>query len=49
MALPYMTAKATSGNKKKKAAKKAPKGSHRMPNGKLMKGAKHSTKKKGKK
>ena len=50
MALPYMTAKATSGGKKKKkAAKKAPKGYHRMPNGKLMKGAKHPTKKKGKK
>lgn len=31
------------GNKNKK---KTPKGFHRMPNGKLMKGAKHPTKKK---
>jgi hypothetical protein len=33
----------------KKAIKKAPKGSHRMPNGKLMKGSKHPTKKPKKK
>ena len=34
--------------KKRKAAKKkkAPKGYHRMPNGKLMKGASHGRKKK---
>jgi hypothetical protein len=44
MPLPYATAKATGGKKKK-----TPKGYHRMPNGKLMKGAKHGTKKKGKK
>lgn len=29
-----------------KKNKKTPKGYHRMPNGKLMKGAKHKTKKK---
>ncbi len=35
---------------KKKTTKKAvPKGFHRMPNGKLMKGAKHPTKKTTKK
>ena len=33
----------------KKTTKKAPKGTHRMPNGKLMKGAKHPTKKPKKK
>tara|TARA_R110000744_G_scaffold139372_1_gene250370 strand:- start:25 stop:144 length:120 start_codon:yes stop_codon:yes gene_type:complete len=33
----------------KKPTKKAPKGSHYMPNGKLMKGAKHPTKKAKKK
>ena len=27
--------------KKKQASKKVPKGFHRMPNGKLMKGSKH--------
>lgn len=43
MPLPLITAKATGG--KKKPAKKAPKGYHRMPNGKLMKGSKHTTKK----
>jgi hypothetical protein len=31
---------------KKPNKKKTPKGFHRMPNGKLMKGAKHPTKKK---
>jgi hypothetical protein len=31
---------------KKPKKKKTPKGFHRMPNGKLMKGAKHPTKKK---
>ena len=36
--------------KKKKGKKKAPKGYHRMANGKLMKGSKHpKKKKKGKK
>jgi len=30
---------------KKKTVKKVPKGYHRMPNGKLMKGAKHPVKK----
>lgn len=33
-------------NKPKTNRKKTPKGFHRMPNGKLMKGAKHPTKKK---
>ena len=42
MPLPYVTAKATGG--KKKPAKKTPKGYHRMPDGSLMKGAKHATK-----
>lgn len=32
----------------KKKKKTAPKGYHKMPNGKLMKGSKHPTKKKGK-
>lgn len=31
---------------KKKPVKAVPKGFHRMPNGKLMKGAKHKAKKK---
>tara|TARA_B110000902_G_scaffold34503_1_gene36663 strand:+ start:99 stop:230 length:132 start_codon:yes stop_codon:yes gene_type:complete len=34
---------------KKPTKKKAPKGSHYMPNGKLMKGDKHPVKKKPKK
>jgi len=33
----------------KKKTKAVPKGYHKMPNGKLMKGAKHTTKKKTKK
>ena len=39
---------ATSKKKKKSTKKRAPKGYHRMPNGKLMKGSTHP-KKKGKK
>jgi|TARA_R110002073_G_scaffold2360_4_gene16003 hypothetical protein len=34
--------------KKKKKMKRAPKGYHRMPNGKLMKGSSHSKKKRKK-
>lgn len=41
--------KGTSKSKVSRLKKKAPKGFHMMPNGKLMKGAKHSTKKKAKK
>lgn len=48
MPLPYATAQATGGGKKK-TKKKTPKGYHRMPDGSLMKGSKHSNKKKGKK
>ena len=35
--------------KKKKTTKSVPKGMHRMPNGKLMKGSKHPSGKKKKK
>ena len=41
----------TKKKKKKSTKKRAPKGYHRMPNGKLMKGSKHpkkKTKKRGK-
>jgi len=42
----YGYGKTTKKTKKKSAV---PKGMHRMPNGKLMKGSKHPTKKKKKK
>lgn len=41
--------KGTSRSKMSRLKKKAPKGFHTMPNGKLMRGAKHPTKKKAKK
>ena len=45
--MPYHSSKpASSKPKKMDKKKKTPKGFHRMPDGKLMKGSKHPTKKK---
>ena len=46
--MPYQSSKPATSKPKSKMdkKKKTPKGFHRMPNGKLMKGAKHPTSKK---